>query len=519
MIPFTASRSEILFVQYILIVARNVHSTSLTRWAMTVGEDMLPPSTRHPWMTRRHPSPRTVNRILNDNAQTKVFKKSTQTTYRCSSIYTNYTAANCPSEDRFIVSRIGNDHHEARFLMSVFDGHGGGQCANAVSNRLHECLSMVLGSSDKTDICHTISTNRIEEPVDSVHGYDRYECLNEWRKLCDKHGFTEINEDVLKAAFGHIDRCLLNETKDAINVRKSMGDGQFDSLNMDRAIIDRSLKGQSGSCAITVYLNDDHDELIVAGLGDCVAIIGSTDPDDKKRVHARLAIEPHTAMNLTERDRVFSEHPEIERCNVVYQQRLLGYLVPFRAFGDIRLKANLDEMHKLYQPVLGDKFMLANYETPPYLTAIPETRTIKLTQNDSFLILCSDGLTDSLLVDDIVNLTNAFSIGRELLQEPYKSDEDGYLYDDNGEQRTIEAKSAIARIDERRIEIQQIFRHKGVQLDDNAATHLIRYALARNPHNIDQRELAMEIAHSSPSSIRDDMTAIVVILKDKSQPT
>ncbi|KAL7674213.1 hypothetical protein ACOME3_000492 [Neoechinorhynchus agilis] len=288
--------------------------------------------------------------------------------------------------------------------------------------------------------CQTIRTNMEKTEKDRRN---RQHCLSVWNEIVHKSGFNDITDEVFKAAFTHIDRCLLDEAKSAVNVHHGL---------------------KSGSCAISAYLNGD--TLVVAGLGDCMAIIASISPDDDTKLQAQLLIEPHTSMNIKERERVFSEHPEIERCNILYQQRLLGYLAPLRSFGDLRLKASLKDMQEIFVPALGNRFLPKNYETPPYLTAIPETRTIKLTKRDMFLILCTDGVSDKLYADDIVGA----------IQSSCKFD--GNQFKSN----------------------------------QNIATDVLKHVLTGSPNRIDQTAIIEEILHPHPRRSRDDMTIIVVKL-------
>ncbi len=53
---------------------------------------------------------------------------------------------------------------------------------------------------------------------------------------------------------------------------------------------------------------------------------------------ARKLGKEHTSENASEVERLYSEHPRNERDTVLRMDRLLGQLMPLRAFGDFRFK-------------------------------------------------------------------------------------------------------------------------------------------------------------------------------------
>ena len=90
----------------------------------------------------------------------------------------------------------------------------------------------------------------------------------------------------------------------------------------------------------------------------------------------------------------------------IFQDRLLGLLMPFRAFGDVKFKWSIelqkgvlesgpDQLHENEHT----KFIPPNYHTPPYLTAEPEITHHKLRPQDRFVVrreLSSVFLTQTL---------------------------------------------------------------------------------------------------------------------------
>lgn len=129
----------------------------------------------------------------------------------------------------------------------------------------------------------------------------------------------------------------------------------------------------------------------------------------------------HNAQNEDEVSRIRGEHPPSERKTVIrqvssqtylhsskllsrlvfktffffitHQDRLLGLLMPFRAFGDVKFKWGIELQKRVLESGPDQlhenehtKFIPPNYHTPPYLTAEPEITYHKLRPQDRFLV-------------------------------------------------------------------------------------------------------------------------------------
>lgn len=125
----------------------------------------------------------------------------------------------------------------------------------------------------------------------------------------------------------------------------------------------------------------------------------------------------HNAQNEDEVARIRDEHPPTERKTVIRQvrhavsgsavqgsvvktcsrrlpqERLLGLLMPFRAFGDVKFKWSIELQKRVLESGPDQlhenehtKFIPPNYHTPPYLTAEPEITYHKLRPQDRFLV-------------------------------------------------------------------------------------------------------------------------------------
>lgn len=94
----------------------------------------------------------------------------------------------------------------------------------------------------------------------------------------------------------------------------------------------------------------------------------------------------------------------------------MGELYPLRAFADVRYKWTADVQRIVLEP-LGLGTPPPQLNTPPYLTANPEVFYHRLTINDRFLVLASDGLWDFLEPETVIRLVGDHDVGAQTLSQ------------------------------------------------------------------------------------------------------
>ena len=180
--------------------------------------------------------------------------------------------------------------------------------------------------------------------------------------------------------------------------------------------------------------------------------------------------EEHKASNEREVLRIRNAHPKSESGTVLRSERLLGQLIPLRAFGDFQLKwphntvvsalqkfrAYLLSRSPDWTPKVGTP---QYYYSPPYLTASPELLTHKLSERDRFLIMASDGLWDMMSPIHSVRLVATQLLLRSVL--------------DRVSQMDLEGLSSLARINR----VLQALLNTRAMLPTNSATLLLRNAI------------------------------------------
>ncbi|XP_005994471.1 pyruvate dehydrogenase [acetyl-transferring]-phosphatase 1, mitochondrial-like [Latimeria chalumnae] len=413
-------------------------------------------------------SPAQVDAIIRANETT--FKEGRQAG-SVSRFWSNHLAANSPSEDRYSVATL---LHSKGLAFGVFDGHAGTACARAVSERLYEYLAIsLLPQKTLRDIEDAFQNGRPLTPT--LH----------WHNQPEEGLAREITQLYIRSLRTFVQELLEGGTR--MSVQKALVKS-FQRLDADvtqeaQTQRDRILQANaiqvafSGATACVAHV--DGAQLHVANAGDSKAILGVQEDDG---TWAALPLtRDHNAFNMSELRRLEEEHPNEDK--MIIRDRLLGFLMPLRAFGDAMFKWDLVLQKEILQsyPDLGSLNIflppLRNYFTPPYLTAEPEVTHHTLRPQDKFLLLATDGLWDLMDTQDAVRL-----VGEHLGTSSLSG---------------IEMKGGVAV----------------GESDSNVATHLIRHAMGANEHSeLDYERLAalVTLPEDMVRGYRDDITVVVI---------
>ncbi|XP_036400088.1 pyruvate dehydrogenase [acetyl-transferring]-phosphatase 2, mitochondrial-like [Megalops cyprinoides] len=406
----------------------------------------------------------------------------------------NQLAANTPNEDR----RSSATCLQTRGMMfGVFDGHCGHACAQTVSERLLYYAAVAL-----------MPQRSLEEIEDAVESRRPVPPLLQWYKHHNDYNYRESSplyaehlrlfwqellageehlegmspQDALDRAFRRLDADISLEAQ-----------APLESDPLRSAALQTAFAGSTACVAFV-----DGEGVHVANAGDCRAVLGAQAGDGSWS--AVPLSRDHNATNGVEVERVRSRHPEAEQDTVVADERLLGILMPLRAFGDVRFKWS----RELQRSVLEDardledlavyQYTPPNYLTPPYLEAAPELTYHRLRPGDRFLILASDGLWDMLESQEAVQLVAEHLTG--LRQQGALFAREWQVGAGRARGQPLECPAPAAP-----------------HLDANSATHLIRHAIGLNEYGeVDQERLAamLSLPEDTARMYRDDITVTVI---------
>ncbi|KAK4016198.1 pyruvate dehydrogenase [acetyl-transferring]-phosphatase 1, mitochondrial isoform X1 [Daphnia magna] len=423
------------------------------------------------------------------------------------SIDWNQLASNNPLEDSLAIAKLCDNRS---YLLGVFDGHGGPACARVLAKRLLSYIAASLPSQHVSSLLleQMTPTTEFRPEIESLyaHEFNQYHAsvshLRDTLSNDESQCSMDSTERALLTAFEAMDQQLSEEAlafllgpeMSEILQRVPRWDWKpwwADAFPSRDKVLQLSTLSTAMSGAVATVAHISSNNLVIANTGDCQAVLGYLSEDGTWGA-LKLGKE-HTSENPSEVERLYSEHPRSERDTVLRMDRLLGQLMPLRAFGDFRFKWPRHVLEKWVIPVLGESALPQNYKTPPYLSARPEIIKHTLSPRDKFVVIASDGLWDLLSPTQVVRLVGEHMSGRVAL---------GPLTLPPGDVTLEEINKMLQQ------------RREGLSkrpLDTNAATHLIRHALASTETGLDPDRLSelLSLPDDVVRLFRDDITIVV----------
>ena len=397
---------------------------------------------------------------------------------------TNELGSNSPIEDRRAQARLVQTNGA---LFAVFDGHGGCACAQAVKERLFNYIAVSLLPTQKLEeLNHAMKT---DTPMDICDWHFNANCyFNEEMSMLHRASLQKYIVESLSIFDDESEEgdksCVARGLRNAF--MRLDNDLSTEAQPVGGAVYMEALEvALSGACACVAHI--DGLDLHVANVGDARAVIGQTDGENWT---VQALTTDHCTSTESECERVKRKHPSEER-TVIRNSRLLGQLIPLRAFGDMRYKWSVNDLKSIVNILdtpYARNIIPPNYYTPPYLTCEPEITHYRLTPKDKFLVIASDGLWEQLSDEKVVKIVGAFLEGKE-----------------TADRFRITRPTTLGELNE------QLQRRKvglaNKTEDCNVATHLLRHALGHEHHKVsDMLTLPSDLVRY----YRDDITITVV---------
>jgi len=297
----------------------------------------------------------------------------------CVTLQPSPNPENC-SQDRFLVLQLDLPGGQWEFT-GVFDGHAGEETVDyliaSLPTIVHELLASAMVNAHGSPLPPATVSDLLIKAI-----YEVDEAIT--RDIMDL--FPGGPEAVAKLSDEEIN-AIVND---------------FESGGRNNA---RVLLGMRGSTALVSLIDPKQENLWVASLGDCQAVLGTKGPSGPWK--ASLLSTNHNGTDQGEVERLRFEHPGEDE--VVLNDRVLGAIAVTRAIGDLEFKlpavytqrvlANTKPGFRLSTKL--SEFLPRNI-TPPYVSNIADVQHVKLDssqQDERFLVMCSDGLTDLYMYD------------------------------------------------------------------------------------------------------------------------
>lgn len=441
-------------------------------------------------------SPAQVNHILKANEYSHSFLKGSAS-HGVLGFHSNMLPSNQPSEDRrssatYLPGRGG-------VMFGVFDGHAGSACAQAVNHRLFYYISVA-----------TLPLKVLGEMECAMEEERPLPPLLEWHKHPRDHSEMEGGTNAVESLRNYWQDRLQQEEEEEEGDDDRLSSGlvnAFKRLDFDLSVeaqvhLSRRDSGGNSSplqvalsgCTACVALVSNG-VLHLANLGDSRAVLGVQERDGTWS--AQSLTNDHNAQNPDELQRILGEHPRSEKRTVVRHDRLLGLLLPFRGFGDVRFKWSPEMLSRVYEK-RQDALSPPHYLTPPYLSAEPEVTQHLISDRDKFIVLATDGLWELMHRQTVVQL-----VAQQLTGLQY--------------QRPLIPGAGMTLGGLQRLLVERRDRVQAVLEDQNAATHLLRHALGDDGYGaVAPNRLAkmLSLPPDLARRYRDDITITVILLNE-----
>ncbi|PKA56932.1 putative protein phosphatase 2C 39 [Apostasia shenzhenica] len=190
---------------------------------------------------------------------------------------------------------------------------------------------------------------------------------------------------------------FVNGVLDSLTHSLAEAESEFMSM-VEETMEDRPDLVSTGSCVLTVLLHGRN--LYVMNLGDSRAVLASSNICGSCSLKAIALTETHTVDNVSESMKIVADHPD--DLSVISAGRLKGKLKLTRAFGVGYLKkSNLND-------ALMGILRVRDLQSPPYVNINPFSMWHRVSENDLFVVLGSDGLFDFFTNDEVVQMVHHF---------------------------------------------------------------------------------------------------------------
>ncbi|KAF6142650.1 hypothetical protein GIB67_015136 [Kingdonia uniflora] len=188
-----------------------------------------------------------------------------------------------------------------------------------------------------------------------------------------------------------------------ISLQSALGQAESDFLHMvEQEMEDRPDLVSIGSCVLVILIHGKN--LYTLNLGDSRAVLAMSgeaiDMDGSEILKTVQLTASHSVDNEVERKQLLRDHPDDPA--TIVSGRVKGKLKLTRAFGVGYLKKQ-----KLNDALMGI-LKVRNLLSPPYVSTQPSLNVHRISKDDCFVIVGSDGLFDFFSNDEAVKLVHSY---------------------------------------------------------------------------------------------------------------
>ncbi|KAF8009064.1 hypothetical protein BT93_J0144 [Corymbia citriodora subsp. variegata] len=286
-------------------------------------------------------------------------------------------------------------------FCGIYDGFNGRDAADFLAGTLYDRITSSLHNLEWQTMqlhksCESSSLHQLSESTSLGHG-------NVNNDIClTTDPYTLSGEDGESDPFQSSDDASTHETFrcGVINcLNDAVAQAESDFLYMvEQEMEDRPDLVSIGSCVLVVLLHMN--DIYLLNLGDSRAILATSDGTRDGALKAIQLTETHTVDNESEKKKLLEDHPDDP--HPIVNGRVKGKLKVTRAVGVGYLKES--KMNDMLMGILR----IQNLRSPPYVYSHPFTMSHRVSEDDHFIVLGSDGLFDFFSNDEVVWLVHLF---------------------------------------------------------------------------------------------------------------
>ncbi|XP_030452273.1 probable protein phosphatase 2C 40 [Syzygium oleosum] len=308
------------------------------------------------------------------------------------------TAGGAAGEDR--VQAVCSEENGWLFC-GIYDGFNGRDAADFLAGTLYDRIASSLHNLEWRTMklhrsCEGSSLHQLSESISLEHG----NVNNDISLTSEPYTLSVADREI--DPFQSFDDASTHETfrHGVINcLDDAVAQAESDFLYMvEREMEDRPDLVSVGSCVLVALLHMN--DIYLLNLGDSRAILATSDGMQAGALKTIQLTETHTVDNESEKKKLLEDHPDDPR--PIVNGRVKGKLKVTRAFGVGYLKES--KMNDMLMGILR----VQNLRSPPYVYSHPFTMSHRVSENDHFVVLGSDGLFDFFSNDEVVRLVHFF---------------------------------------------------------------------------------------------------------------
>lgn len=290
----------------------------------------------------------------------------------------------------------------------IYDGFNGRDAADFLAGTLYDTFTNYFNASLDW-----------ESKQECLKAFDSSDAYGSLQYILEDNSYTSHGKNLLSKNCNFENPNPENVMKNAQNFHMNMPSESFQrgvvdcllhALNqaendflymVEQEMEDRPDLVSVGSCVLVVLLHGNN--LYTLSLGDSRAVLATYEQHDNngsKELKAIQLTESHTVDNEVERTRLLGDHPDDSM--TISMGKVKGKLKVTRALGVGYLKK------KILNDALMGILSVRDLISPPYVSTIPSVNVHRISKDDHFVIVASDGLFDFFSNDEVVQIVNSY---------------------------------------------------------------------------------------------------------------